>query len=151
MVVTLVVEPGSTAYRLSSCCLAAYGIFLDQGSNLCPVHCIGRQLLHPWNTKEGCVFLFFFFIGLFFWLCHTACGILVPQPEITPVPLAVRTQSPNPQTTREFPFSQVPHHGGSRKCCSQLTLALSRTHVSLGLYACCCKVSDTRWVCHCCH
>ena len=31
-------------------------------------------------------------------------GFLVPQPGIEPVPLAVRAQSPNPQTTREFPW-----------------------------------------------
>ena len=32
------------AYRLS-CCMAS-GIFLDQGLNLCPLHCIGRQILN---------------------------------------------------------------------------------------------------------
>ena len=71
-VVPLVAEPGSTAYKLSSCCLAAYGIFLDQGSNLCPMHCIGRQLLNPWTTKEGCVF---FFLNLFLLVYFSGCVI----------------------------------------------------------------------------
>ena len=31
------------------------------------------------------------------------CGILVPQPEFEPRPSATRTESPNHQTTREFP------------------------------------------------
>ena len=32
---------------------------------------------------------------LFFWLCHVACGMLVPQPGIEPTPPAVEAQSPN--------------------------------------------------------
>ena len=42
-------------------------------------------------------FLFFVFFG-----CG-ACGILVPQPGIKPGPSAVKAQSPNHWTTREFP------------------------------------------------
>ena len=38
----------------------------------------------------------------FFFGC-TACGIIVPRPGIEPGPSAVRAQSPNPWTTREFP------------------------------------------------
>ena len=34
-------------------------------------------------------------LTLFFWLCLTACGILVPQPGIDPVPPAVEAWSPN--------------------------------------------------------
>ena len=45
--------------------------------------------------------LFFFF---FFWLCHVACGILVSQPGIETAPLAVRAQSPNRWTARDFPM-----------------------------------------------
>ena len=41
----------------------------------------------------------FFFFGQF----RAACGILVPQPEIQPRPLAVKAQSPNDWTTKEFP------------------------------------------------
>ena len=42
--------------------------------------------------------------SLFFWLRHAACGILAPRPGIEPGPSAVRTQSPNNWTTREFPL-----------------------------------------------
>ena len=38
----------------------------------------------------------------FFWLSHTACGILVPRPRIEPVPSAVEACSPNHCTAREF-------------------------------------------------
>ena len=31
-------------------CPEAYGIFLDQGWNLCP--CIGRWILNHWTTRE---------------------------------------------------------------------------------------------------
>ena len=36
-------------------------------------------------------------------LCHAACGIFVPQPGVKPRPSAVKAQSPNHWTTREFP------------------------------------------------
>ena len=36
----------------------------------------------------------------FFW-SHHACGILVPQPRIEPMPLALEAQSPNHRTARE--------------------------------------------------
>ena len=32
---------------------------------------------------------FFFFFGIFSWPCHPACEILVPQPGIVPVSLAL--------------------------------------------------------------
>ena len=38
----------------------------------------------------------------FFWPCHMACGILVPQPGIEPRPSKVRAQSLNHWTTRQF-------------------------------------------------
>ena len=41
-----------------------------------------------------------------FWLPCPACGILVPQPGIKPVPPAAEARSPNHWTAREFP-SQV--------------------------------------------
>ena len=47
-------------------------------------------------------FLFFFFF--LFWLCHVACGILVPWPETEPVPPAVEVHSLNHWTAREFPL-----------------------------------------------
>ena len=39
---------------------------------------------------------------LLIWLCHAFCGILVPQPETEPGPLAAKAQSPNHWTTRGF-------------------------------------------------
>ena len=51
--------------------------------------------------------IFSFFLSLsffFFWLCHAACGILVPPPGIEPGPLAVTMWSPNHWITREFPI-----------------------------------------------
>ena len=37
---------------------------------------------------------------LFFWSCRVACGILVPQPGIKPVPPALEAQSVNHWTTK---------------------------------------------------
>ena len=54
-----------------------------------------------------CVFGVFF--GLFGGLilvggaCCTACGILVPQPGMEPMPPAVEARSPNHWTAREAP------------------------------------------------
>ena len=44
-----------------------------------------------------------FILLLLFWLCRTACGILVPRPGIEPVPPAVEVQSLNHWTAREVP------------------------------------------------
>ena len=38
-------------------------------------------------------------VFVYFWLCHTTCGILVLQPEIEPGPMAARHH----WTTREVP------------------------------------------------
>ena len=35
--------------------------------------------------------------------CYASCGILVPQPGIEPVPLAVKVQNLNQKTTGEVP------------------------------------------------
>ena len=45
----------------------------------------------------------FFLLLLYFWLHHTACGILAPQPEIEPTDPAAEAQSLNCQTAREVP------------------------------------------------
>ena len=52
------------------------------------------------------VFFFFLFFSFFFffWLCVMACRILVPRPGIEPRSTAVKTPSPNHQTTREREF-----------------------------------------------
>ena len=55
-------------------------------------------------------FQFFFWIVNFlknlkkFWPCHMACGILVPQSGIEPMPPAVEVWSPNHWTAREVTF-----------------------------------------------
>ena len=41
------------------------------------------------------------FILIYFWPCHVACGILVPQPRIEPMLPATEAQSLNHWTTRE--------------------------------------------------
>ena len=42
------------------------------------------------------------FLCFLFWLCHTACDMLVPQPGIEPQPSTVRAWSPNHWTVKEF-------------------------------------------------
>ena len=54
----------------------------------------------PQYTQHPHSFLFFFF-----WPRYVACGILVPQPGIKPVPPAVEARSLNHWTTREVPAS----------------------------------------------
>ena len=60
-------------------------------------------------------------LSLSLWSCCTACGILVPRPEMETVPPAVEAQSPNQWTSREvpgvcfflpsfFPFSPFGNH-----------------------------------------
>ena len=49
-------------------------------------------------------FIFYFILFLkIFWPRHTTCGILVPWPRIEPGRLAVKVQSPNHWTAKEFP------------------------------------------------
>ena len=42
-----------------------------------------------------------FYFYLVFWPCRAACGILVPQPGIEPVPAVLVAQSLNHWTARE--------------------------------------------------
>ena len=49
-------------------------------------------------------FMAFLTAVLLFWGCCVACGILVPQPGIQPVPPAVEAWSPNHCTAREVPY-----------------------------------------------
>ena len=51
------------------------------------------------QIKHNCTFL------LFIWPCHVACGILVPGPEIEPMPPAGEGQSLNHWATREVPYN----------------------------------------------
>ena len=54
------------------------------------------------NGRNVVVFIIIFF--RFSWLCHTACGILVPQPGIEPAPPAVEVWTFNHWTAREVPL-----------------------------------------------
>ena len=52
--------------------------------------------------------LFFKFLFIYlFWLCLTACEILIPRPGIEPGPSAVKVQSPNHWTAREYPATAL--------------------------------------------
>ena len=68
--------------------------YLKWQKGLC--RCDSIRILR-WGGDPG----FFFF---FFWSCHLACGISVPWSEIEPWPLAVRVQSPDHWSIREFPI-----------------------------------------------
>ena len=48
----------------------------------------------------------------FFWLCHAACGILVPRPGIKPVSPALGAWSLNHWTAREVPKAAIFIHCG---------------------------------------
>ena len=49
------------------------------------------------------------FTSCFFWPCHVACGISVPQPGIEPVPHTLKARSLNYWTAREVPFTSIFH------------------------------------------
>ena len=49
------------------------------------------------------MYFFFFFLIFTFWSSHTACGVLVPQPGIEPVPFALKAQGPEHWTIRKVP------------------------------------------------
>ena len=78
------------------------------------LHC--RWILYFWDTRASCkagwtslrLFsqdcIFFFFLA-----ARKACGILVPWSGIKPEPSAVKVQSPNHWTTREFPYCAFLH------------------------------------------
>ena len=79
-------------------------------------------------------------LGIFFFLYHVACGILVPQPGIEPRPLAVKEQSPNHWTTREVLFFKIffsMKYMVNLQCCTNLwcTAKLwSYTHIDILFY-----------------
>ena len=49
-------------------------------------------------------FIILFLFLFLFWLCHVACGILVPRPGIEPALSTVTAPIPNHGTAREFPW-----------------------------------------------
>ena len=59
-----------------------------------------------WESTLYVYLLFFFF---FFWPYHMACGLLVPQPGIEPVPPAVEAWSLNHWMAREVPVYVFPN------------------------------------------
>ena len=71
---------------------------------------------YPTRCLQFFICLWFTFLNIayqvlfFFWPHCMACGILVPQPGIKPVPPAVEVQSPNHWTTREVPPSVISKH-----------------------------------------
>ena len=70
----------------------------------------GKKITHNLSPRNNylmsplhsflCVLSFFV---VFFWLCHLACGILVPQPGTEPVTPALEVWSLNHWTAREVP------------------------------------------------
>ena len=73
--------------------------------------------------------LSYFIYLLFFWPCHTARRILVPQPGIKPVPPAMEVWSPNHWTAREFPcrFTLKPPQFRIQLACFQKSAIFRRT------------------------
>ena len=67
---------------------------------------VAAQALSLLVSITTCFFFLRVFFFFFFWSHCTTCGILVPQPEIKPVPPAVEVWSPNHWTVREVP----PYH-----------------------------------------
>ena len=66
-------------------------IFSNNGTTVLLKHTLNLYL-----EKES-------FIIIFSWSHLKACGILVPQPGIKPVPFSLQVQTPNHWTTREVP------------------------------------------------
>ena len=57
---------------------------------------------------------------IFFWLCHAACRILVPQPGIETEALAMKVPSPNHRTTGNFQKKIIFHSTLSKVSCIRL-------------------------------
>ena len=74
----------------------AYGEILPPFSQLCE---FGGRI-----TFVGFISLLLLSLFFFFWPCQLACGMLGPPPGIEPRPSAVKVQSFNHWTAREFPF-----------------------------------------------
>ena len=58
-------------------------------------------VLVRWNLNSLIWYLFYLFI---YWLNCVTCGVLVPRPGSESTPLAMKVQSLNPWSAREFPF-----------------------------------------------
>ena len=91
-------------------CLASFAH--DNYFEIHPGCCVYQQFI-PFYCWVVVHHVFFCFL-VFFWSHHEACGILVPWPGIEPGASAVKVQSPNHWTTREFP----PSYGWTTFCLS---------------------------------
>ena len=82
------------------------------------------------NNKVFCFWIFWFCLLFFlFWPCYTAYGILVPQPGIEPIPLAMKARSPNHWTARET-IGKVFFFKKLKKCYDALLLFFSHSVMS---------------------
>ena len=62
------------------------------------------SITERWILKSLLLWFFCGILFLFFFFCHTACGIFVPFPGIETGPSKMRVKSPTHWTTREFPL-----------------------------------------------
>ena len=74
---------------------------------------------NQWHRGESLSSLLYFYLFIYFWPCHTACGmrgILVPRLGIEPAPPAVEGWSLNHWTAREVPWVVYFRHFKTGKC-----------------------------------
>ena len=69
--------------------------------------------LNSFQIFQILVFLSLVLFCFVFWLCHGACGILVPWAGIRPKSLAVKMWNPKHWTTREFLLVFFSHLSGN--------------------------------------
>ena len=106
-------------YFIATCYLWCYQLpslsflFLARATDKPRVHFNLAKLIswpksvHLSRYSETVFLLYKLFSFSFFWLCHAACGILVPLPGIEPAPPAVEAWSLNHWTAREVPLGKL--------------------------------------------
>ena len=79
-----------------------------------------QRVGHDWATELN----WRIFKVFFFWLCHVACGILVPWPGIEPWPTAVKVLSLNHWIVREVPAHYLiwPSHSSCVEASARTTV-----------------------------
>ena len=65
------------------------GFFGQERDGMDAVEAVSTRIQGWQDQREDSQPVFFFFFGIFSWPCHPACEILVPQPGIEPVSLAL--------------------------------------------------------------